>query len=150
MAVWKVQLPSRVRTMKLSEFVDKYGGNINAIFESETIQQVEQLTTPLPRRSARISACNTIAFFERWITMNIHHDFSCDLTAKQASRVTSSDAGAQVRSDLKTPQTATKTVQRSATTSSSSDTLPTKQRTLSLSLHLKRRQSLTQTLFSCS
>jgi hypothetical protein len=42
--------------MKLSEFVDKYGGNINAIFDTETVTKMEQLTTPLPRRSERISS----------------------------------------------------------------------------------------------
>ena len=55
-AFWKSQLPDKVRNMKLSEFLEKYGGNATNVLTSEIQERTAALRASVPRKSAKLGS----------------------------------------------------------------------------------------------
>jgi hypothetical protein len=51
MYVWLLQLPPRVRNLPLSEFVEKYQGDLNKAMRDEQVSMANLLMTPVPDRN---------------------------------------------------------------------------------------------------
>jgi hypothetical protein len=75
MVIWLLQLPSKVRSLTLDEFINKYDGDINKVIRGVQQLSVDSVMTPIPDRAElkstlKANTMQSIKRLQQYLRMN--------------------------------------------------------------------------------